>query len=178
MSEADILCPICAQACEITEEDLIDADCGACGSVTIHVHCKEKYCKQQGLCQPSPPPLCPPPPCAASVFSPVAWDSAGVRSLGRSMLPIPHNTIGWHMFSPLRRGICGLCEHGSARLSSGVESQSAPVTQNFSGTNRAHANPPAPSGIPKGQYKGYTCPQCTKAKVSAQHLRQKVMTNP
>ena len=49
---------------------------------------------------------------------------------------------------------------------------------NYLKTNRAHANPPAPSGIPKGQYKGYTCPQCTKAKVSAQHLRQKVTTNP
>ena len=29
------------------------------------------------------------------------------------------------------------------------------------------------AGIPKGQYKGYTCPQCTRAKVSAQHSRQK-----
>ncbi len=29
------------------------------------------------------------------------------------------------------------------------------------------------TGIPKGQYKGYTCPRCQKAKVSAQHLRQK-----
>ena len=29
------------------------------------------------------------------------------------------------------------------------------------------------AGIPKGQYKGYTCPRCQKAKVSAQHLRQK-----
>ena len=29
------------------------------------------------------------------------------------------------------------------------------------------------SGIPKGQYKGYTCPQCQKTKVSAQHHRQK-----
>lgn len=28
-------------------------------------------------------------------------------------------------------------------------------------------------GIPKGQYKGYTCPQCTRAKVSAQHHRQR-----
>jgi hypothetical protein len=42
------LCPICKSDCDITEEDLIDADCGACGSVTIHVHCKEKYCRQQG----------------------------------------------------------------------------------------------------------------------------------
>ena len=68
-------CPICKTDCDITEEDLIDADCGACGPVTIHVHCKEKYCRQQG--------------------------------------------------------------------------------------------------IPKGQYKGYTCPQCTRAKVSAQHHRQR-----
>eukprot|EP00288_Rhodomonas_lens_P009226 CAMPEP_0177724748 /NCGR_PEP_ID=MMETSP0484_2-20121128/18889_1 /TAXON_ID=354590 /ORGANISM="Rhodomonas lens, Strain RHODO" /LENGTH=649 /DNA_ID=CAMNT_0019237227 /DNA_START=27 /DNA_END=1973 /DNA_ORIENTATION=+ len=68
-------CPICQTDCDISEEDLIDADCGACGSVTIHVHCKEKYCRQQG--------------------------------------------------------------------------------------------------IPKGQYKGYTCPQCTRAKVSAQHHRQR-----
>lgn len=29
------------------------------------------------------------------------------------------------------------------------------------------------AGIPKGQYKGYTCPQCTRAKVSAQHHRQR-----
>jgi hypothetical protein len=29
------------------------------------------------------------------------------------------------------------------------------------------------AGIPKGQYKGYTCPRCQRAKVSAQHLRQK-----
>jgi hypothetical protein len=29
------------------------------------------------------------------------------------------------------------------------------------------------AGIPKGQYKGYTCPQCQKTKVSAQHHRQK-----
>ena len=29
------------------------------------------------------------------------------------------------------------------------------------------------AGIPKGQYKGYTCPACSRAKVSAQHLRQK-----
>jgi hypothetical protein len=29
------------------------------------------------------------------------------------------------------------------------------------------------AGIPKGQYKGYTCPQCQRAKVSAQHTRQK-----
>eukprot|EP00961_Rhodomonas_salina_P227118 3070899-Rhodomonas_salina.1 len=41
-------CPICATSCDISEEDLIDADCGACGAVTIHVHCKEKYCRQQG----------------------------------------------------------------------------------------------------------------------------------
>ena len=27
--------------------------------------------------------------------------------------------------------------------------------------------------MPKGQYKGYTCPRCQRAKVSAQHLRQK-----
>jgi hypothetical protein len=27
--------------------------------------------------------------------------------------------------------------------------------------------------VPKGQYKGYTCPRCQRAKVSAQHLRQK-----
>lgn len=48
MSSAVTLCPICKSDCDITEEDLIDADCGACGSVTIHVHCKEKYCRQQG----------------------------------------------------------------------------------------------------------------------------------
>ncbi len=29
------------------------------------------------------------------------------------------------------------------------------------------------TGVPKGQYKGYTCPRCQRAKVSAQHLRQK-----
>ena len=34
-------CPICKLDCDITEEDLIAADCGACGLVTIHVHCKE-----------------------------------------------------------------------------------------------------------------------------------------
>lgn len=43
------LCPICKTECDITEEDLIDADCGACGPVTIHVHCKEKYCRQKGM---------------------------------------------------------------------------------------------------------------------------------
>jgi hypothetical protein len=37
-------------------ETLTDADCGACGPVTIHVHCKEKYCRQQGrlLLDPNP----------------------------------------------------------------------------------------------------------------------------
>ena len=56
MSSAVTLCPICKSDCDITEEDLIDADCGACGSVTIHVHCKEKYCRQQGAsCQGSAP---------------------------------------------------------------------------------------------------------------------------
>ncbi len=42
-------CPICRLDCDITEEDIIYADCGACGPVNIHVHCKEKYCRQQGL---------------------------------------------------------------------------------------------------------------------------------
>mmetsp|Transcript_32918 Transcript_32918/g.75018 ORF Transcript_32918/g.75018 Transcript_32918/m.75018 type:complete len:143 (-) Transcript_32918:3943-4371(-) len=68
-------CPICNETCDITEEDLIDADCGACGQVQLHIECKEKYCRQQG--------------------------------------------------------------------------------------------------IPKGQYKGYTCPVCRRAKVSAQHIRHK-----
>ena len=29
------LCPICKSDCDITEEDLIDADCGACGNAAI-----------------------------------------------------------------------------------------------------------------------------------------------
>ena len=41
-------CPICRDDCDITEEDIISADCGACGPVNLHVHCKEKYCRQQG----------------------------------------------------------------------------------------------------------------------------------
>lgn len=31
MSSAVTTCPICKSDCDITEEDLIDADCGACG---------------------------------------------------------------------------------------------------------------------------------------------------
>ena len=30
--QAVTLCPICKSDCDITEEDLIDADCGACGN--------------------------------------------------------------------------------------------------------------------------------------------------
>lgn len=71
MASEELLCPICAQSCEITEEDLIDADCGACGSVTIHVHCKEKYCKQQGIV---------PLPCPS--FPPLRFTCKGTRLLG------------------------------------------------------------------------------------------------
>eukprot|EP00960_Hanusia_phi_P074189 768177-Hanusia_phi.AAC.9 len=84
-------CPICKNPCEICEEDLIEADCGACGPVSLHVHCKEKYCRQQG-----------------------------------------------QYLSPFLNSCINLA-----------------------------------LGIAKGQYKGYPCPRCNKAKVSAQHIRQR-----
>jgi hypothetical protein len=33
--QAVTLCPICKSDCDITEEDLIDADCGACGNAIL-----------------------------------------------------------------------------------------------------------------------------------------------
>jgi len=37
MSSAVTTCPICKSDCDITEEDLIDADCGACGNTSIYL---------------------------------------------------------------------------------------------------------------------------------------------
>lgn len=48
-SSTQFITPTFVQTCDITEEDLIDADCGACGQVQLHIECKEKYCRQQGF---------------------------------------------------------------------------------------------------------------------------------